>query len=423
MLKALIAGVALYAPTLAVTAFAQPPAEAPAALDWKALEMPLMRGHVQLTSREQFVKAGEAYFSPDGEWIVFQAVPVPAAGAEASPFYAMYVAKLKRDRFTGRASGIETPIEVSPPGSANTCGWFSPRGKNGAGEFEVMFGSTRTEPKNEQKSGFQVGTRKYVWMFPDEMDVVTVRVGARKSEGEDGETRKAGSLTHEPAGAQPLFTRPNYDAECSYSADGRFVLYAHIEDREEGEKPDANIYIYDTQTKKQYPLVTAKGYDGGPFFSPDGKSICYRSDRKGNDLLQLFVADLKFENGVPVGITKEYQLTDNEHVNWCPYWHPSGKFLVYGSSEAGHSNYEVFAVECDMEALRKGKDPKTLVRARVTQANGADVLPSFSADGSMMMWTAQRGPTVEGESKPSSQLWIAEWVGSPFAAATGKVVP
>ena len=28
----------------------------------------------------------------------------------------------------------------------------------------------------------------------------------------------------------PLFTRPNYDAECSYDKTGRFILYAHIED-------------------------------------------------------------------------------------------------------------------------------------------------------------------------------------------------
>jgi hypothetical protein len=33
-----------------------------------------------------------------------------------------------------------------------------------------------------------------------------------------------------------------------------------------------------------------------------------------------------------------------------------------------------------------------------------------------MIWTSQRGPAVEGEMKPSSQLWIARVNGSPFAA-------
>jgi Tol biopolymer transport system component len=222
----------------------------------------------------------------------------------------------------------------------------------------------------------------------------------------------------EDGGAKPVFTRPNYDAECSYSPDGRFILYAHIEAHKEGEKPDANIYVFDTKTGKHHLIVKAPGYDGGPFFSPDGKSICYRSDRKGNDLLQLFVADLEFKNGVPIGITKEYQLTDNKHVNWCPYWHPSGKYLVYGTSEVSHGNYEVFAIECDMGELRHGRDPKNLKHVRVTQASGADILPSFSPDGRMMMWTSQRGPKIESEEKPSSQLWIAEWAGNPITGTT-----
>ena len=35
--------------------------------------------------------------------------------------------------------------------------------------------------------------------------------------------------------------------------------------------------------------MAADGYDGGPFFSPDEKMICYRSDRQLNDLLQIYV--------------------------------------------------------------------------------------------------------------------------------------
>src|SRR5204863_4783088 len=131
----------------------------------------------------------------------------------------------------------------------------------------------------------------------------------------------------------------------------------------------------------------ADGYDGGPFFSPDNKRICYRSDRRGDDLLQLFVADLDFDkDGVPVGSKREQALTDNPHVNWAPFWHPSGQFIVYGTSELGHTNYEVFAVEVP------GSDdvpvyPDRLRRRRITHADGADILPVFSDDGRYMMWT------------------------------------
>jgi hypothetical protein len=386
----------------ALPSCAQPPAgEAPPPpLDWKALEPPLLTHHIQLTSRDRFVKAGEAYFSPDASWIIFQAVPVPAAGQEPDPFYSMYCAKLTRDA-DGNLTGTGDPILLSNPGSANTCGWFHP-----TEPWRVIFGSTITRPATDQHAGFQVGTRKYVWLFPQETDVVTRVVPQIYADLNPG---KEPQWSPNDLKTVPVFSRPEYDAECSYSKDGRFLLYAHVrEDKKTGGRADADIWVYDTKTKEQHALVTADGYDGGPFFSPDGKRICYRSDRKLNDLLQLFIADLKFDaQGVPVGIEREYQLTDNDSVNWAPYFHPSGTFLIYGTSQISHANYEVFAIELD-EARLKAPHP-SLRQARITQANGADVLPVFSPDGQWMMWTAQRGPMAPGETKPSSQLWAARF--------------
>jgi TolB protein len=372
-----------------------PAAEPP--LDWKTLETGVLSRHVELTSRDQFVKAGEAYFSPDAKWIIFQAVPVPEQDKQPDPFYSMYVAKVTRVG-EGRVTGIERPILISNPGSANTCGWFHP-----TEPWHVMFGSTITPPATDQKAGFQVGTRKYVWLFPQETEVVHTVVGAIFADSHPG----AGK---DNLPTDPIFSRPDYDAECSWSKDGRFILYAHVREEKKTEgRADADIWIYDTKTQKQHAIVTADGYDGGPFFSPDGKRICYRSDRKLNDLLQLYVADLRFENGVPVGVEREHQVTDNAAVNWAPFWHPSGKFLVYGTSEISHGNYEVFAIEIDDAKLRGEKPAETLRRTRITRAGGADVLPVFSNDGKLMMWTAQRGPMLSAEQRPSSQLWVAEF--------------
>ena len=75
----------------------------------------------------------------------------------------------------------------------------------------------------------------------------------------------------------------------------------------------------DLETGNRVDLVMAPGYDGGPFFSPDGKRICYRSDRKKDDHLQIFVSELSFdESGAITGIDREIQVTDNEFVNWAP---------------------------------------------------------------------------------------------------------
>jgi hypothetical protein len=369
-------------------------------LNWRVLEAPLLMNHVQITHRDKFVKAGEAYFDHESppRWVIFQAVPVPEEGMEPETGYAMYVAKLTRDD-RGRITGTEEPVRLSPPGSANTCGWFDPKNPS-----RVIYGSTILPPSNDQKSGFQVGTRRYVWMFPDEMEIVEQYVFAvGGGAGDRNYVRGPAKKGTEP---KVLFSRPNYDAESSFTRDGKFVLYAHVRDEPTRGRPDADIYVYDMEAKTHTPLVVADGYDGGPFFSPDDKWICYRSDRRGDDLLQLFIAELDWKDGKLAGIKREIQITDDSAVNWAPYWHPSGKFLVYGSSAVDptrHSNYEVFAVEIDPDKPSGG-----LRQRRVTFGNGADVLPVFSDDGKLMMWTAQRGPMVDGEPKPSSQVWIAE---------------
>ncbi len=361
------------------------------ALDWRTLEAPMLTEHVQLTTRDQFVKAGEAYFSPDGQWIIFQAVPTPTNGGSADEHYSMYVAKLAHDD-RGTITGIEQSILISPIGSANTCGWFHP-----SEHSTVMFGSTIVRPGPMEAPGYQRQGGKYKWAFPSEMQVTRVRIPEMDGQVVQGDR----------AVPEPIFERPGYDAEGSWSPDGRFILYANVDEDKSAliGRPEADIWIYDTQTREHHLIVSAPGYDGGPFFSPDGKSILYRSDRRGDDLLQVFVAELAFDaDGVPSAIKTERALTANEHVNWAPFWHPSGTFVIYGTSEMGHYNYEVFAVESD-----PGKTTSELRKTQITHSTGADVLPVFSPDGQHMMWTGQRGPLGEGDTRPTSQLWVARF--------------
>lgn len=375
--------------------------------DWAAEEAPILTGHVRLTSPDRFTKAGEAYFSPDGQWIIFQAVEV---GQPASSPYGMYAAKLVRtvvDVATGQQggdiTGIEEPILLSPPGSANTCGWFHPTDPT-----RVMFGSTITTPKSEEAPGFKVGTSRYVWAFPAEMEVCTRTIPGRwieKNGGWPGEN--APEDWDVPV---PMFERHGYDAECTWSPDGRHVLYAHVEPGtpdENGVLPpaDADIWVYDTKSGKQTPLVAEPGYDGGPFFSADGTWICYRSDRARDDHLQIYTAELAFDaQGAITGISREIALTANDDVNWCPYWHPNGRFLLYATSELGHDNYEVFAIDADPEVSIESRR-----RIPVTMARGADVLPAFDASGKWMMWTSRRIGAGAAEGTGSSQLWIARF--------------
>lgn len=424
----------LSAATTCSAARAQPPAAPtpPAApLDWAKAEAPFLTGHIQLTKPEMFLKAGEAYFDHESpaRWVIFQAIPRPAKDAEPETHYSMYVAKLKRDA-QGNVTGLDEPIRVSNPGSYNTCGWFHPTLPG-----LVAWGSTQIPPTMTDAPGWSKDKKRYAWQFPPETEIVRRGVEAvwqdaiddalkfymdQQPKDKNGKpadpiakpTPPAKPFYLNPADPTVLFSREGYDAEGSYSRDGRFYLYTHVDPADN----DPNLWIFDNKTNTHIPIVMTKGYDGGPFFHPDFPHtplICYRSDRRGDNNLQLYVGEIAFDDKTdgskPTGLKKETQITDDgDIVNWCPFWNPAGSYMVYASSASGHQNYEVYAIEYQWNA-----DPKKARRARVTTATGFDGLPVFSADGKTMMWTSQRGPKLDGEKTPSSQLWIAKVTAQP----------
>ena len=336
---------------------------------------------IQLTFHEEFFKAGEAYFSPDGSKVIFQAVEQPAPGNDPDEFYAMFVGDVDRDE-EGRAKSLSSLRRISPEGSANTCGWFHPVDPN-----IVLFATTMAAPVASEAPGYQRGSGRYKWMFPPEMRIVV------------------GDLRTIDGTATPLEVLAgdgqNYTAEGSFSPDGRYLLYTSL-DQNQGD-----IMVKDLVNGEITVLIEKPGYDGGPFFSPDGRRITYRSDRYNNNLLQVFVAELDIdEEGTINGVKREHQVTDDNHVNWCPFWHPDGAHLVYATSRVGHRNYEIFLVDAmsDDEPSPAVSRYGTGLR-RVSYGPGADVLPAFNADGSEMIWTCKRGKAN------TSQLWVADFVG------------
>ena len=357
--------------------------------NWREAEKGIFAEHIQLTFGDRFVKAGESYFSPDDKRIIFQAIEVPPKGQKADEFYAMFVADVKREG--GRITGIDNIKRLSPKGSANTCGWFHPTEPN-----VVIFASTVVPPSKAEAPGFRGADSRYLWSFPKEMHIV--RCDLTKADGTAATLQDVGGY------------KGAYQAEGSLSNDGRHLLYCSLESGE------GDLFVFDLKTHNTHRIVQSKGYDGGPFFSPDGKRICYRSDRLGDNLLQLFVADLAFnEAGEIVGIQREYQLTDNECVNWCPFWTNDGRRLVYSSSALGEMNFEIFMLDSDPGNLpgstgttKYGTGVRRLTHfEKAAGVPASDVLPALSHDGTWMIWSSRRGP------KADVQLWAARFVLDP----------
>jgi len=348
---------------------------------WAEAEAGTLRNHVQLTFADQFHKAGEPYFSPDGDRIIFQAIEPQADVDEPEEIFTMYLADVLRDG-DGRITGIDNIRQLSPEGSSNTCGWFDPHDRN-----IVYFASTLTPPAPGPRSGYDRESGRYTWAKPPEMRIF--RCDLRRPAG------SASSLELIAGDTKA------YQAEAALSPDGRHMVYCSLE------TGDGDLYVKDLHTGRTVCAVRKPGYDGGPFFSPDGRRLCYRSDRNSNSRLQLFVADLEFdETGSVIGIEREHQLTDNEHVNFGPYWHCDGRHLIYATTEMGFRNFEVFIIDADLGDLpgSTGSVKYGTRKRRITHAERADVLPTLSHDGKTMIWTCQRGE--DGR----SQLWAADLV-------------
>lgn len=278
-----------------------------------------------------FEKAGEAYFSPDGKTIIFQAV---LSGEEHYQIFTMDIEE-------------RIPCMVSTGKGACTCAYFRPDGK------KIIFASSHEDPSLYEKQyeqsipGYKREGGQYSWAFTPYMNIYEANL--------DGTELKA------------LTSGPAYHAECAYSSDGNRIVYASNEDG------TMNLYTMNNDGSCVQQITHSMGsYNGGSFFSPDGTKVVFRADYDQPHYLQIYIIDSDGSH-----LT---QLTKNGAVNWAPYWHPSGDYIAYTTSLHGHANYEIYLME-----LAGGR------QHRITHNPTFDGLSVFSNDGKKLMWTSKRG--------------------------------
>ncbi|MCE9631683.1 MAG: biopolymer transporter Tol [Planctomycetia bacterium] len=349
-----------------------PPAEADP-LPRSAVEGRFLAEPVRVT--DGMTKAGEGYFAPDARRICYQAVP------PGHPFYRIYV-----QDFNATAPRPLPPRQVSPGPGRTTCSWFSPDGSRllfASSHLDPEVAATEAAARAQAEDDARTGRRRrYQWDFDPWMDIFTSRL-----DGSD---------------LVQLTASKGYDAECSFSPDGRQVLF--VSDRD----GDPDIYVMDADGANVRQLTNTPGYDGGPFFSPDGTWIAYRTDRVEKDMLQIHV--MKADG------TGDVAVTAGQGVRWAPYWHPTKPWLIW--TGADHSdptqrpNYDLWIARYDVTADGFQAGPPL----RLTDHEGADVLPAFSPDGTLIMWTASRGEPSGGRG-PTSQLWVSRLDLDAIAAA------
>jgi Tol biopolymer transport system component len=326
------------------------------------------------------VRAGEGYFSRNGKWMVFQSERDPA-----NPFYQIYL----MNRETGDVS------RVSPGYGKTTCAWIHPDGN------QILYASTQFDPmaidKQKAELDFRASgqTRRYSWDYDPTYDLVAF-------------DRNAGTY-------QRLTKEEGYDAEGSYSPDGGLIAFAsnrrayngglspHEQELFKIDPASAmDIYVMQADGSDIRRITDIVGYDGGPFFSPDGERICWRRFTEDGARAEVFSAKIDGSDAKA--------LTHLNAMSWAPFFHPSGDYLIFGTNVHGFANFELYIVDAEGK-----KEP-----VRITTTDGFDGLPVFTPDGKQLCWTSTRGgSSASGSADRKGQIFLGDWNDTAARKALG----
>jgi Tol biopolymer transport system component len=319
----------------------------------------LYPGEDHLANVRQLTFGGEnaeAYFSSDGDELIFQAT---RGDRQCDAIY----------RMDADGSNVR---QVSSGEGATTCSFIAPDDK------AIIYASTHLggpecPPKPDMSQG-------YVWPLYESYDIFRA--------DPDGSNRVR------------LTDTPGYDAEGVYSPQGDKIVFTSVR------SGDLELYQMNPDGTGVEQLTDMPGYDGGAFFSRDGEWIVWRASRPEGEALadyEALLADglvrpgkleifiMNLEDREPI------QLTDNGAANFGPYWHPDGEHVIFVSNmdDPKGRDFDLYLINVETRELE-----------RVTHFPGFDGFPMFSYDGSKLVFASNRNNAVRGE----TNVFIADWV-------------
>jgi Tol biopolymer transport system component len=196
-----------------------------------------------------------------------------------------------------------------------------------------------------------------------------------------------------------LTDTPGYDAEMTWCPRGGKMIFTSDRDG------DLDLYVMDEAGGELKRMTRDEGYDGGAFFSPDCSEIVWRASRpQGAELEEyrrLLGKGLIRPHSLEVYIMKAdgtsvRQLTSNGAANFCPTFTADGSRILFASNmgPAGSREFDLYLVD------KKGGEPE-----RITTAPGFDAFPHFSGDGRYLVWSSNRADPASHQ----TNLFIARW--------------
>ncbi|HLY60443.1 MAG TPA: hypothetical protein VKV95_06715 [Terriglobia bacterium] len=299
----------------------------------------------------------EAYFSFDGTRLIFQSTREPYGCDQI---------------FMMNADGSNQHL-ISTGKGRTTCSYFFKDGRH------ILYSSTHlASPGCPPRPDYSKG---YVWGVYSAYQI--------------SYATDSGKILRQ------LTAGPGYNAEATLSADGKKIVFTSSRDG------DLEIYTMKSDGTGAQRLTHQLGYDGGPFFSPDGKWIVYRAHHPtepaevarykellAQDLVEPTQMDLYVMRSDGSG---QRQITSLPGASFGPYFFPDNNRIIFASNyqHPSSSEFELYAVNRDGQKMEQ-----------VTFAEGFTAFPQFSIDGKKLVFASNRNAKAPHE----INVFIADWV-------------
>jgi Tol biopolymer transport system component len=306
----------------------------------------------------------EAYFSYDGKYASFQSNN-KNWDLKCDQIFNLDIEKAAKD-------SLYKPTQISTGQGRTTCSYFLKDNKH------ILYASTHKggidcPPVPETKG-------KYLWAVYNTFDIYIADL--------------KGKITKQ------LTNTPGYDAEATVSPKGDKIVFTS--DR----SGDLELWTMDIDGKNQKQITFGLGYDGGAFFSPDGKKLVFRASRPTKEDEVKEYKELLKEGLVAPTTMNIYtcnvdgsdlkQITFLGKASWAPFYHPSGKKIIFSSNHHSKKGYDfqLFMVNVDGTNIEQ-----------ITSQSLFNAFPMFSPDGKKLIFSSNRN---NGGTRDTN-LFIADW--------------
>jgi TolB protein len=309
----------------------------------------------------------EAYFSFNGNMLTFQKTDKK----NGIPCDQIYAGNINHFLATDRKGLFGTKL-ISTGKGRTTCSFFMP------GDTTIIFASTHlsgdscpAEPPHERG--------KYRWPIYGEFELYIADLNGKI--------------------IKQLTNNKFYDAEAVVSPKGDKIMFTS--DR----SGDLELYTMNLDGSNVKQITNELGYDGGANFSPDGTQIIWRASKFDNDsakieykenLKQHIVSPMQMELFIAnVDGSNRRQLTNLGSANWAPFFHPSGKKVIFSSNHATKRiPFNLYMINTDGTGLEQ-----------ITFDKVFDSFAMFSTDGKKLVWCSNRN---NGGTRDTN-IFVADW--------------